>query len=503
MKEKKLKQLTKILAIVIICLVSFVGIYKQNTNRMENQVKNYQLGKDLVGYRELVFKVSDATEVLDSEGKKVGNTDEYTDSTIESNSYQKTENKINQEENLTKENYKKAKAIIENRLNSFGIDDYNIAINEEDGSIYLQLPEDSQTDHTVSNLLQVAKFEIKDSEDTSKVLLTNNDLKKISTVYNTTSDGTTVYLQIEFNKNGKKVLKEISSGEYVTKNSTESENTTEDTNTSEENSTEENSNAENTNAENNTNSEKSENTEETNKEDNSSENQKKIILSIDSNDMITTSFDTPIVDGTINLSMNKATTDSSSISDTLQSASTIAAVVNSGEMPITYKVSENNYVESDLNLNEKLDGENKKIVIGIIIVLAAILIIYLIIKYKLKGLITGISYLGLVGLYLLVVRYTNVLITLESIVSIIIIMGINYIILLKMLQIKENDKELRMKELNKVFKSIIIKTIPIFIISIVFIFIHWTKISSFGMGIFWGLILSIIYNYVVTRKMLD
>ena len=95
MKGKKLKLITEILAIFVICLVSFVGIYTKNTNKMENKVKNYELSKDLKGYRELVFKVSDATEVLDSSGKVVGNTDNYTDSTIESNSYKKSENKKN------------------------------------------------------------------------------------------------------------------------------------------------------------------------------------------------------------------------------------------------------------------------------------------------------------------------------------------------------------------------------------------------------------------------
>ncbi len=65
------------------------NIYKK-ANKMENQVKDYELSKDLSGYRELIFKVSDATEVLDSKkGKVVGNTDNYTDSTIETNSYKK------------------------------------------------------------------------------------------------------------------------------------------------------------------------------------------------------------------------------------------------------------------------------------------------------------------------------------------------------------------------------------------------------------------------------
>lgn len=172
MKGKKLKLITEILAIVVICLVSFVGIYTKKANKMENQVKDYELSKDLSGYRELIFKVSDATEVLDSKGKVVGNTDNYTDSTIETNSYQKTENKINSDEELTEANYEKAKSIIEERLKSLRIQDYNLSLNKENGDIYLQIPENSDTDHIISNILQVAKFEIKDSEDTSNVLVT-------------------------------------------------------------------------------------------------------------------------------------------------------------------------------------------------------------------------------------------------------------------------------------------------------------------------------------------
>ena len=134
MKERKLKLITEITAIVVICLISFVGIYKEQANKMENQVKSYDLGKDLSGYRELVFKVSDATEVLDSSGKVVGNTDSYTDSAIESNSYQKTENKINAEQDLTEENYEKAKSIIQTRLKTLNVEDYNISVNKENGT---------------------------------------------------------------------------------------------------------------------------------------------------------------------------------------------------------------------------------------------------------------------------------------------------------------------------------------------------------------------------------
>ena len=475
MKGRKIKLITEILAIIVICLISFVGIYTKNANRMENQVKDYDLSKDLKGYRELVFKVSDATEVLDSNGKVVGNTDEYGDSSIETNSYKKSENKINASEDLTKENYEKAKSIIEKRLKSLNVEDYNLSLDEENGNIYLQIPENSDTDHTVSNILQVAKFEIKDQDDTSNVLVTNDDLKKISAVYNTTSSGTTVYLQIEFNKNGKNILKQISTGDYAT-----DENLTNTTNTT--GNTSEN---ENTNSNENTSSEEETKT------------QKKIILSIDNNDMITTSFDDPIEDGIIDLSMNKATTDQDSISDTLQSASTIAAVVNSGKMPLTYKVAENNYVNTDITSN--MLKKAMYVVIAIVIVALVVLII----KYKSVGLLASISYIGFVGLELLLIRYTNVTISLESIVAGIILLAVNYLITYRLIKVHETDSELKKKVYSNEFKSIIIKSIPIFIIAIIFVFMKWTKIATFGMFMFWGLLLSIIYNYIVTKDMLD
>ena len=213
--------------------------------------------------------------------------------------------------------------------------------------------------------------------------------------------------------------------------------------------------------------------------------------------MITTSFDDPIEDGIIDLSMNKATTDQDSISDTLQSASTIAAVVNSGKMPLTYKVAENNYVNTDITSN--MLKKAMYVVIAIVIVALVVLII----KYKSVGLLASISYIGFVGLELLLIRYTNVTISLESIVAGIILLAVNYLITYRLIKVHETDSELKKKVYSNEFKSIIIKSIPIFIIAIIFVFMKWTKIATFGMFVFWGLLLSIIYNYIVTKDMLD
>lgn len=497
MEKKKLKLITEILAILVICLVSFVGVYKQDANRMVNKVKGYELAKDLKGYREVVFKVSDAVEVRDSEGELMGNTDLYSDSDIESNSLTKTENKVNSDESLNLENYEKCKSIIEKRLNFLNVEDYNLSLDVQNGTITLQIPENSETDHTVSNILQVSKFEIRDSEDSSNVFITNDNIKDISSVYNTDQNGTTVYLQILLNKEGTNKLKEISTGEYATKPEDESqneENTDSENETEDENAVEEET--EMVNEEENSSEENSGNTtEETSSEDSSDEatkeEQKKIVLAIDTNDMITTSFDDPIENGVISLSMGKASTDSEEISDQLRSTSTIALLVKSGKMPLTYKVSANNYIKTDITQNSI---QKVIIVIGIIILIG--LVIY-IIKYKLKGLIAAIAYIGFIALYLLIIRYTNVEVTMESITASVIIFIINYILTYSLLNKKED--KINVDKL----KSWIMRLLPIFVISIVFVFIKWTKITTFGMNMFWGILLSIIYSYLLTRDMLD
>jgi len=481
LKEKKLKLVTVILAIIAICLVSFIGVYIPNKNKLENKVKEYKFSKDLEGYRELVFKVSDATEVTDSNGKVVGNTDSYSDETIVKNSYVKTENKINSEESLSKENYKKAKKIIEERLNGLKVQDYTIAQNEEDGTIYLQIPENSQTDHTVSNILQVGKLELKDSEDESKMFLTNDNLKKASAGYNYTESGTTVYLTMKFDKEAKKTLNEISNGEYKTVQNKENEENNNETNVEAGTSEDEN-----------TTQESSEETSEG--EDNI---QKKIILSIDENEMINSSFTDPIENGTISLSMGQASTDSKKVSESLQSAATIATILNSGSMPLTYKIDENIYVQTDISKNS-VNNAIYAIALVFIVGLA-----YLIIKYKTRGLISSIASIGFVALSLLVVRYTNVVISIESIIAEVLVILINYIITLKLLKVNEANKELRIKENAKVFKDMIIKLIPILMIAIVFTFIEFTKISTFGMVMFWGVILNIIYNFTITKSIID
>ena len=86
--------------------------------------------------------------------------------------------------------------------------------------------------------------------------------------------------------------------------------------------------------------------------------QKQIVLAIDNNKMVTTSFDEPIKDGIIDLSMGKSSKDSDEISKQLKSTSTIATILNSGEMPLSYKVMQNQFVKE--NTSDKANDAEER-----------------------------------------------------------------------------------------------------------------------------------------------
>ena len=484
MNGKKIRLITEIFAIIVICLVAFGGVYVQNRSIMENKVKDYKYGEDFYGYRELIFTVSNETN-------EATNEDSTEDSENNENS-NKEEIMVNKEENLTEENYIKTKKIVENRLKKLGVTGYNLSLDKQNGLIYLSIPENSNTDHTVSNIMQVSKFEMKDSKDNSKVFLTNKDIKKASSVYNTTENGTTVYLQIEFNKEGTKILKELSTGEYAKKSEEEKEETHDET--TEENKGEkeegEENNTENTeNTEENSNNENLEEKNEQSTENKDEKNeQKEITLAIDENSMITTSFTEPMENGTLNLSMNAETKDVDKINDTLKSASTIANLLNSGELPLVYTIKENKFVDNKITFN------SMKNLIFFELAIIAGLVIFLIYKFKLRGMVAGISFLGFIGLFTLLIRYTNVGVTIESIVSSFIIFIINFILIFKFVSTNKQIK-IHLEEITNF--------IPLFLIAVVFSFARWNRISVFGMNIFWGIVLIVVYNLTLTKDMVS
>ena len=467
-KEKKnimkgIKILTIVLAIILVSMVSFFGVYVQNKNIMENKVADYQYAMDLNGARTIKLEINEE----ESDDVK------------------------------TEENYKTAKSVIEKRLKTVGVQEDNISVNTSTGAITIEIPENTSTDSVVSNLNTTGKFEIIDTE-TEEVVLNNDDIKSSSVLYNTTSAGTTVYLEIAFNKEGKEKLNEISRtyvlADETTENTTTNETATNDV-TVNEVTTNETSNETTTNEV--TTNEAT--TEETNSDDEAKE--KTITMKIDDEEIMTTSFDEPLTTGVIQLSVGSGTTDTTTLQDYITQAQNVATVLDSGKLPIKYDITKNQYVLSNI---EQQDLLYIALAVSIITLIG---IIILIIKYKTNGLLAGIAYIGLAAIYMLIIRYANVTISIPSIFATIAMLILNYIftiMLLKNIKInKEEQKENAVnKATSKTYIDFFIRIIPVCIIVIAFCFIQWTPISSFGMISFWGLAIIAIYNAIITRYLL-
>ena len=472
---KKIKLVAKILTIIIICLVGFVGIYLpwKKPIEMNNLLKDYNLSKDLKGYREIILKVSDANKVLDEDKKVIGDTDSYDDETIKNQKYTKSDEKVNSSEVLNEQNYEKSKAIIEKRLSKLGVQDYNLSMDKQTGTIYIQIPEDNNTDRVVNNITQTGSIELKDSKDESKIYLKSENLKEAKVLYNQENAGTAVYMSLQFNKEGKDTLKNISENEYKTLPEKDTEKSeVEDNNSEDESKKEDNS--------------------ENSKTEENKEEQKQVILYISGSAVTTTSFDEPVETGNIDLRTAQATTDSEVLQNSITSAQTIAALLNNGVLPLKYNVKENQYVKTDIK-SETV----KKVIISVAVVFV-ILLAYMIKKYKTRGILASLSYIGFVSLYTILLRVFNVTIALEGIAGGIIILVLNYLANMRLLEANGDTKKY-----YKLYLDIIMKLIPIFAISIIFVFIPVTSLASIGMTLFWGIVLMLAYNVTLTKNIVD
>lgn len=448
MKLNKFKKVLVVLIILAISLISFIGIYVKKGNIFENVIPEYKLGMNLSGARNIKLSVgSHINEVIYDEEGNIATDGENEDGTLKEG-YTKKEVPENLEEDKTLSNYQISKKIIQDRLKKIGVTEYIVRQNIDTGEMMIEIPENIETDEVVANLPYVGKLQVIDT-DTEEVLMDNKDVKESKAVYSTTDSGTTVYLSIEFNKDGKKKLEDISN-KYVKTTDEHGEEIT-----------------------------------------------KEIKLELDGEALIETYFGEKLSNGILQLSIGSISTSSEQVSSYMKQASTIATLIDCGKMPLEYEVTHNTYLKTSTNEN------TLKIISSIIAGLVILGIIYIIIKYKGNGFFAGISFIGLIALILLIVRITNVTVSFESIVGIITILIAEYILLMHVLKQLNNinlPKKQIIKETYIRFGSILF---PLLIIAIVFTFTHWLPIASVGMLLFWELLILFIYNYVCIQLLLE
>lgn len=174
----------------------------------------------------------------------------------------------------------------------------------------------------------------------------------------------------------------------------------------------------------------------------------------------------------------------------------MASLIDSGKMPIKYDISTNN------NLSVGINQDMLNIFIYSLAIIALVALVYLCIKYKVKGILLSISFVGYIAVLLIVLRYTNVTISVDAIAGFITLLVANYIFTKYVLN--SLSKEINKKELIKqTYLRYTYILLPILLIGIVFTFMKWIPLASLGMVLFWGIIVMFIYNYITINVLID
>lgn len=449
---KRIEMVAILLFVAIIIFASFFGVYKKEDFRTVNIIKDYKLGMQFTNTVVLNYKpTTEEKEVIyNAEGDVViddGQT-EYT----EENGYTVKNEMVNNEQNLTKENYKLTKKILKNRLKGMNVGEYELKLNEETGEITITLQDSDEVHEISEHLGQKGLFNVIDKE-TKNSLLDYNDVKSAKVVYglsDETGTSTTIYLQINFNKDGAKKLEEISTV-YV-KTTEEQEN------------------------------------EEGEKEE--VDTTKYVSVVLDGQTYSSTYFGEKMSTGVLYIPIAEVQ-NNEDVEEYIKEINNIATIINNEVLPIDYDFSEE-HVETKMTQNMIFIG------IAIPAIILVVACIVLIVKFKAKGFIATFLQIGYIALLLLVIRYTNVVITIEGILGIIISAILNYILVYAMLSNLKKKGQIEWKLIGK----FALRTIIVYILAVVLAFNSLTRINSLGMTLVWGSFCLYIYNLAITRNVL-
>lgn len=492
-KKNVLLKVIIILLIMIVSLISFFGIYKRNLNSWENILPNYNFSKELGESSVFGLRVDTSTKEVEDEEKKeetensttdnttsdnttannttVDNnttdnnttdnnatdnnttennttdnnttTNETTDNTTTNTTTPKKQVPVNDNSVLNKENYKKAKEIVEQRLKDFEMIDSTVSFNEKTGEITISVPRGEQADYVPQLVSMQGKVEIVDTE-TKELLIDGSMIKKATTYYVPMSEGQTyeIGIRLEFNQEGKKKLNEISK-KYI----------------------------ETTDAE-------------------GKVSQKTITTRIDDEDRHITYFPEnysyTYLPVRLYSSISVKDGDMTEFNESYRQAFVCQVAINSGRIPVVYTVVPGTYFANT-------SGENYIKIISITIaVILAVTAIIMIIKFKKKGLMATIIEIGYVAIVLLLIRAAKVNLTLSGSAMILFMAMLNYLLLIMFMN---------RGKLNE-FTRFALNLIPFIITILVFNFTTDINIESVGMVGVWGLI-TFAYTLVTSIILLD
>ena len=453
-KNYTLKITLAMLVVVLVSLVSFVGVYKGR-----NLLKDYSYGKDLSKRQIISFTVSEKENQDNSENAVESNSEENAEianeettgeenaegETVQENSEESKESEENKpaEENKTEaesekdkeKKLKKAKDIVEKRLVEMNAEDFEVRI-DENGNIQIEVP----TDIDISNIGQIiseGKLEVKNTTS-NETIIGSSGFKSATARLNTTSYAKPIVtLDLKFSNDAKNIFRTVNT-KHTDEQGTESDAT--------------------------------------------------FAITLDGMTLYSddaSKFVASAKNGSLDLVLGQ-NDEGKELQKDYNSAKVIVALINNEELPVKYEYKNLQIIESSVNL--------KSIVI-VACIIFAILFAYALFKFKGKAILPMLSIVGMVGTILLVIRYTNVRVTLFTILGLALVGLFNYILILNALK---NDKSF----VDNV-KDIVRILIPCIIIAIVFCCSPYIQVSSLGMTMFWGSIIMVLYNLLITRVLIN
>lgn len=364
----------------------------------------------------------------------------------------------NPEEVLTEDNYKISKNMIEGYLKAANISEYKIKENEKTGQIIVSVPEtkkianltsdpitdetsDTQRAKSVESILSTTgSFEVKDSI-TGKVYLTEKHIKEAkANIY----QGYGVILDVKLNDEGKKILSDVSR-KYVQE------------------------------------------------EKDGKKYEKKATVTVAGMELVKATFAEPMDEGLMQINLGNGYGKNKDVITAIYGeAKRLENALKVGKTPIKYNVE-----QKTSGIKENINYKNAKIILIAILAVMLILALSLVFKYGLKGLYAMLVNISFVVVLLLAIRYTDVVVTIPSLVAVAVAYILEYVILLKYLRnTKENDYEIADEVVDTLKYTFIL-----IISSITLSFSHNILLSSFAMTLFIAIILLFTHNYIFVKNM--
>lgn len=485
---EKVKMLVVVALVILVSLVAFWGVFWKDKGVWKNAVPDYQYGMELGGTRELRYGLDTSEEekyvYVDETGNIRGevwkdgspttaDAEANPEETADTQKAEETEKeeipytketrtiKVNSDDKLTKENFEAAKKIIQKRFKEQEIAEATLRIDDVTGNLMIETANNDQVELVEDLVSSVGTFQMIDYQN-GLVLMDNADIKNVSVVSSNNEATYNTYLQVEFNKEGAEKLKEISTKYIEIKEETETQN--------------------------------EETTEEEHNHDEETE-KKYVSIVFDNTTMMTTYFGEEMTAGLLQIPVGQARTTQEEFLKDYESAQNVANILNLGMLPVTYQLQTDNFVKSEYT---EEDRNAMKMVAVVVIALASVI---LMIKFKKNGFLASILSIGYMAVLSIAMRYTNVIVTQNSLATFWLVIFLNYIfvkLLLKQLQTQKITQAY-----NQTAKKFYLGAFPVAVFALVFTFSKYVTISSVGMVLFWGIIVHVVYYALLTKAILE